>query len=176
MKYKIKGFLTIALALIAVVWISFIMPEDNGKRYHQHIEAKKLPNCVCANTELCTHLPIIKIETGGKPIPGEIIYNTGNRSTLSYTMSETGEETILSTLSIIDNEDSYNHPEDVPAVTSDIRIRIRGNSSRHFEKKGYIIKMQTADGLNNPQKIMGMDSHHEWALHGPYLDKTLIRN
>ena len=23
---------------------------------------------------------------------------------------------------------------------------------------------------------MGMDAHHEWVLHGPYLDKTLMRN
>ena len=31
-------------------------------------------------------------------------------------------------------------------------------------------------GINNPQEIMGMDAHHEWVLHGPFLDKTLIRN
>ena len=24
--------------------------------------------------------------------------------------------------------------------------------------------------------MLGMDAHHEWALHGPYLDKTMIRN
>ena len=23
---------------------------------------------------------------------------------------------------------------------------------------------------------MGMDAHYEWAMHGPYLDKSLIRN
>ena len=33
------------------------------------------------------------------------------------------------------------------------------------------------DGIENKDvSIMGMAPHHEWALHGPYLDKSLIRN
>lgn len=152
------------------------MPEDNGKRYHQHIEAPVKAECAHTDGVLCTHLPIVKIETNGKEIPGNIILNAPGGHTIAYTMSETGEETILSSFSVVDNDISYNHSDDTPSVSSDIRIRIRGNSSRHFEKKGYIIKMVTPDGLNNPQSVMGMDTHHEWALHGPYLDKTLLRN
>ncbi len=29
---------------------------------------------------------------------------------------------------------------------------------------------------NNVALSLGMDAHHEWALHGPFLDKTLVRN
>lgn len=176
MKYKIIGMSVTALVLVMVLCISFIMPEDNGKRYHQHIEAEEKAACSHTDGRFCTHLPIIKIDTNGKTIPGEPILDASNGHTLQYTMSETGEETILSKLSVIDNVGENNHTEDASSVSSDIRIRIRGNSSRHFEKKGYIIKMITSGGLNNPQSLIGMDAHHEWALHGPYLDKTLIRN
>ena len=176
MKYKIIGMSVTALVLVMVLCISFIMPEDNGKRYHQHIEAEEKAACSHTDGKFCTHLPIIKIDTNGKTIPGEPILDASNGHTLQYTMSETGEETILSKLSVIDNVGENNHTEDASSVSSDIRIRIRGNSSRHFEKKGYIIKMITSGGLNNPQSLIGMDAHHEWALHGPYLDKTLIRN
>ena len=176
MKYKIMGMSVTALVLVMVLCISFIMPEDNGKRYHQHIEAEEKSACSHTDGRFCTHLPIIKIDTNGKTIPGEPILDASSRRTLQYTMSETGEETILSKLSVIDNVGENNHTEDASSVSSDIRIRIRGNSSRHFEKKGYIIKMITSGGLNNPQSLIGMDAHHEWALHGPYLDKTLIRN
>lgn len=176
MKYKIIGISVTALVLITVLCISFIMPEDNGKRYHQHIEAEEKAVCSHTDGKFCTHLPIIKIDTNGKTIPGEPILDASNGHTLQYTMSETGEETILSKLSVIDNVGENNHTEDASSVSSDIRIRIRGNSSRHFEKKGYIIKMIASGGLNNPQSLIGMDAHHEWALHGPYLDKTLIRN
>ena len=176
MKYKITGLSAVVLTLIAVFLISYIMPEGNGKRYHQHIEAEVKTNCNHTEAGLCTHLPIIKIDTNGKTIPGEPILDVPGGHTLEYTLSETGEETILSKFLVVDNKGKNNHTGDTPQVSSDITIRIRGNSSRHFEKKGYIIKLITQDGLNNPQSVMGMDAHHEWALHGPYLDKTLIRN
>lgn len=176
MKYKIIGLSATALVLIAVMAISFIMPTDNGKCYHQHIEAEEKEECSHYDGKFCTHLPIVKIDTNGLTIPGEPVLDAPGGNTVAHTMSETGEETILSRVSVIDNNGKNNHTEDESKVSSDIRIRVRSNSSRHFEKKGYILKMITYDGLNNPQSLMGMDVHHEWALHGPYLDKTLIRN
>lgn len=74
------------------------------------------------------------------------------------------------------DSDSNNHPSDTPTLQSDINIRVRGNSSRHFDKLPYLIELINPDGTNNPCEMMGMAAHHEWALHGPYLDKTLIRN
>lgn len=68
-------------------------------------------------------------------MPGEAILDAPGGHTIEYTISETGEETILSSFSVIDNDVSYNHTGDTPSVSSDIIIRIRGNSSRHFEKK-----------------------------------------
>ena len=55
-------------------------------------------------------------------------------------------------------------------------IRIRGNSSRYFDKKSYLIRFTEQDGSYEDQEVMGMADHYEWALYGPYLDKSLIRN
>lgn len=55
-------------------------------------------------------------------------------------------------------------------------IRIRGNSSRYFDKKSYLIRLTEQDGSYEDQEVMGMADHYEWALYGPYLDKSLIRN
>ena len=78
MKYKIIGMSVTALVLVMVLCISFIMPEDNGKRYHQHIEAEEKAACTHTDGKFCTHLPIIKIDTNGKTIPGEPILDASS--------------------------------------------------------------------------------------------------
>ena len=50
-------------------------------------------------------------------------------------------------------------------------IRVRGNSSRYFDKLGYLLRFTHADGSNAAHEVMGMAAHYEWALHGPYLDQ-----
>ena len=32
------------------------------------------------------------------------------------------------------------------------------------------------NGKENKQELLQMESHNEWALHGPFLDRTLLRN
>ena len=54
---------------------------------------------------------------------------------------------------------------------------MRGNSSRYFDKHSYLIKTLTDDGgASRDVSMLGMDAFDEWALYGPYLDKSLIRN
>ena len=136
MKYKVIGLSTVALALIAILFVSAMLPEDNGKRYHQHLEAEEKAVCTHTDGVLCSHLPIVQIDTDGKTIPGDVILDPDG-DTVAYTLSETGEETIRSKIAVFDHKGENNHVTDIPQVSSDIRIRIRGNSSRHFEKKGY---------------------------------------
>ena len=54
MKYRIIGLSATALMLIAVFLVSFMMPEDNGKRYHQHTEAEIKADCAHTDGNLCT--------------------------------------------------------------------------------------------------------------------------
>ncbi len=176
MKYKIAGLSVTALALIAVIMISFSMPEDNGRRYIEHIMAEKKTPCTNhTESEFCSHLPVVKIDTDGVEIPGKPIYDKEYR-VIDYTLAQDGTTTIRASLDVINNEKTYNHLTDNATSMGDIMIRVRGHSSRRFEKANYFIRFINDDGTNNPQGFLGMDSHHEWALHGPFLDKTLIRN
>lgn len=200
MRYKITGI----IALICMVGVMFGFSQvstDNPKvRVHQHLQ--EIPQeCDCDNTQLCTHLPLVVIETGGEEIPGAIVGSGAQKDALleeteeaegteemmeteaadagedeRYTTASDGSEMLSVSVSVMDNPDKRHHPNDEPDVESSALIRIRGNSSRRFDKKNYLLRFTDEDGKYQDEEIMGMDAHYEWALHGPYLDKSLIRN
>ncbi len=163
------------LSVLLVFGTVFIVSADETERYIQHEkQSGYIPCTECPDPTLCTHIPIIKIDTASVEIPGKPYYDTETKST-KHTLAADGSTTIAATTEIIAN-DGNNHPSDTPTLSSDIRIRIRGNSSRHFDKLPYLIKLIKPDGTDNDSEVMGMAAHSEWALHGPFLDKTLIRN
>ena len=56
-------------------------------------------------------------------------------------------------------------------------IRVRGNSSRGFDKKGYLLNFKDETLVNNKDvSLVGFSAESDWVLNGPFLDKTLIRN
>lgn len=57
-----------------------------------------------------------------------------------------------------------------------ITIEIRGASSQSFPKKNYGFETQLPDGSNNNVSVLGMPAENDWVLHGPYSDKSLLRN
>ena len=57
-----------------------------------------------------------------------------------------------------------------------ITIRIRGSSSLMFPKSNYIFETQDETGENRNTELLGLPEENDWVLHGPYSDKTLIRN
>ncbi|MFK7926329.1 MAG: CotH kinase family protein [Bacteroidia bacterium] len=57
-----------------------------------------------------------------------------------------------------------------------IGIEIRGSSSQSFDKKGYGFETRNADSSNRNVELLGMPKENDWILHGPYSDKSLIRN
>ena len=176
MKYRIIGGTATALVLLAVFIISLLLPEDNGHRYVEHRDApQKAPCTTHEEGILCTHLPIVSVNTDGIEIPGRAILDAEGYVT-GYTMAENGAETVSATVSVIGQEEQRNHLTDSATFTAAAEIRVRGHSSRRFEKANYFIRFLNPDGTNAPQEFLGMEAHHEWALHGPFLDKTLIRN
>lgn len=178
MKYKVLGITALVIILIlgSVNW-NCVFGIETQSRYHQHLEApQKLPCEISHNDgELCTHLPIISINTDGATIPGATVIDEMGKET-GYTVAPDGSDRITAYISTFDNEKKYNHPTDTPDFSSKVEIHIRGNSSRRFDKPNYAVKLINEDGTNNPYALLGMDEHHDWALHGPFLDKTLIRN
>lgn len=175
MKNKIIG-IVLCVAVLITGFLGTLFVNREPPRVHQHLTAKPKPACTDHGSDVfCTHLPLVQIDTHGQEIPGDAIYDHTTHTT-HYTTAADGSDRIMSTFKVIDHEDTNNHLSDEPSIVSDATIHIRGNSSRYFDKKNYKIKLITEDGRSNNQSVMGMDAHSEWALHGPFLDKTLIRN
>ena len=174
MKKKIIGITACLIMIVACIAAVALTETEGNYRYHQHLEALTKPSCRHTEKELCTHLPLVSISTGNQTIPGRAVVK--NDKTIGYTKTKDGSDRIAAEISVYDSDSKNNHITDSPAVSSDITIHVRGNSSRSFDKAGYRIKLIKPDGTKNPQSIMGMAAHEDWVLHGPFLDKTLIRN
>ncbi len=71
MKYKVFGVFMAVLMLACALAATAVEAEEGTHRVHQHLDARQ-PNagCDCNGSELCTHLPLVMIDTGGTEIPG----------------------------------------------------------------------------------------------------------
>lgn len=179
MKHRYIGLLTLVITMAAVcVALPYALLPRENERVHQHLITTKKPPCSEAHSEdvFCTHLPLVVIETGGKYIPGEPTDEVDFLKQSRHTLTPEGERMSEVKLSIFDSEEGYNHPTDVPVTDEKVLIRVRGNSSRKFEKQPYLIKFIDETGAYRNEAVMDMGEHHEWVLNGPYLDKSLVRN
>ena len=186
MKYKALGAAMAALVLLCALAATAVEAQEGPYRVHQHLEARSPDaGCGCDGTELCTHLPLVVIDTGGVEIPGIALASDGTplaESDTEYeytdvTLAEDGSKTIACEVRVVDHRDANNHPGDEPTLETAAQIRIRGNTSRLHDKKGYLLRTTKDDGLaKRDVEMLGMDAHDEWALHGPYLDKSMMRN
>lgn len=179
-----KGiYLLTVLGMIAAgVIFSMLDGRQDIVRVHQHREqpgTEALGECTACqgNADLCTHLPVIVVETNGQKIPGAAVPGEDGRLK-NYEKTENGEEEITVSVDIIDRPGVYHHPEDEPDVSVSASFRIRGNTSRYYPKSNYRMKLTEEE---NPEKnkevsLLGMEASSEWALHGPYMDRSQIRN
>ena len=105
-----------------------------------------------------SNLPIIVIETS------EDISNDERISgTMKIYYKEDG-----ATNKITDEPEEYN---------GFIGIKYRGQSSLTlFTKKGYSIETRDEEGEDENVSLLDMPKENDWVLHGPYSDKSLMRN
>lgn len=161
--------------VVMALLVSFVFARLDSQtmlaRTHQHQQAAQGQTL----EEDATHLPIVALSTKGQTIPGEVILDD-KKNVIGYTMSDTNKKMAKMELSIIDQENKENHLEDTPDFTTASLVRYRGNSSRYFAKKGYLLRFVDEDGNDNDHNVMGMGKESEWILHGPFMDRTLMRN
>lgn len=157
------------LLLAALLLSRHIDPEK--QRYQQHLSY----NTQVEDTSLSidedtfsSHLPVVSIETGGVVIPG--------RPEQGQHVKDIENSFIQADMRIYDREGELNKLSSQPVLESKINIRVRGNSSRTFDKVGYLFKFTDDAGMERKLEVMGMEKDSTWVLHGPYLDKTLMRN
>ena len=104
------------------------------------------------------NLPLVKINTNGQSIMDE--------------------PRIVADMEVIDNGPGnlnyFNDP--VNDYDGKIAIEIRGASSQGFPKKNYGFETQDETGDNRDYPLLGLPAENDWILHGPFSDKSLIRN
>ncbi|HLF32875.1 MAG TPA: CotH kinase family protein, partial [Cyclobacteriaceae bacterium] len=105
-----------------------------------------------------SNLPIIKINTLGFQIPDE--------------------PKIKAAMQIIDNGSGIRNSVNDSAYNYNgyIGIERRGSSSQGFPKNNYGFETWTESGSDTAVSLLGLPEEVDWVLHGPYSDKSLIRN
>jgi len=112
-----------------------------------------------AQLEQGSNLPIIVIDAFG-----ETIFDEPKIEADLYIYYD-------STASVNFIEDEFLH------YSGNSGVEKRGQSSLQlFPKNGYAIETRKDDGSNNNVPLFGWPKENDWVLHGPYSDKTLIRN
>ncbi|MCQ2107879.1 MAG: CotH kinase family protein [Fibrobacter sp.] len=58
----------------------------------------------------------------------------------------------------------------------DIGIKVRGQSSALFPKPGYSVEVRDSAGEGIDVAMLGLPPADDWVFHGPYVDKSMMRN
>lgn len=103
-----------------------------------------------------SNLPIIQINTDGQNIVQNTKINAGMK------VLNSGGINFLT-----DTTYEYN---------GQAGIEIRGFTSAGYPKKSFSVETRKEDGSNNNVSLLGMPKENDWVFHGPYSDKSLMRN
>jgi len=167
-KYLYCGGMLFLLA--AVLGLGYLdTPKTTRTQQHLTYNTDIADTSYAIDAETFTsHLPVVSIDTGGAVIPGkpedgQLVRNIPN----SYVQAD---------MKIFEKNGELNSLNQKPDIDSRIQIRVRGNSSRAFDKTGYLFKFINKEEQEKSYSVMGMEEDSTWILHGPYLDKTLMRN
>ena len=141
MKYKLFAGAMAVVMLFCALAASAVEAQVGPYRVHQHQTARQPgAGCGCGGTELCTHLPLVVIDTGGEPIPGVPLNESSSDADAGFTTTAEGDAMLSARVAILDDETRNHHPSDQPDLETDTLIRVRGNSSRYFDKKSYLLR------------------------------------
>ena len=111
MKYKLLGGVMAALILVCALAASALEAEEGPIRIHQHLSARDPDaGCSCDGAELCTHLPLVIIDTGGQELPGAPNGEEDYYGEELYTTAEDGTDFINVQVTVIDNQAGNNIP------------------------------------------------------------------
>ena len=112
----------------------------------------------------------ISQDTAGSYLPLVIIHTRG-----AYIQTDVK---VMVDMGIIYNgPGNLNYPTD-PFNDYDgkVGIEYRGSSSLGFPKKNFGFETWTLQGADTTCPLLGLPAENDWVLHGPYSDKSLMRN
>ena len=183
---KIAVLVAIAMVIFALVF-TWLKPQNIKKystRYQHEIEADAdssvgtadIPADYKIDKSFETHLPLVIIDLQGNTIPN--IYRfTKDGQGVRYTEEglRNPNPWVNMTISIIDNDNNVNTLSDTPTFVNNGQIKLRGMTSRKFEKKQYGIKLMD-DGFEAELSVLGMEADEDWVLSNSIADLSGIRN
>lgn len=120
-----------------------------------------------------SNLPIVVLDTDGMRPPLYAYFDPDLQHTVWL---DDVEPYIEGQISLIDSKKGVNSLTDTPSIISYLRMRRRGNSSGHYDKHQYLVKLTDENGHANRQSFLGMGNDNEWILNVSFIDKSLLRN
>ena len=159
MKNKVYALLSILSMVIIVAFANTLQAREKVERYHQHQEASPKASSIHTNV-FSSHLPIVSINTEGEKVPGAPLLNEFGKR-IGYELSDSGEKMIDVEIDIFDQQEHENTLLDEATLHSKATLRIRGDSSRYFDKSSYLLRMTDSEGEHNNVSVMGMSPHYE---------------
>ena len=102
-------------------------------------------------------LPILFVDTKGKCLDNKVT------------------EKIPATMRVLDGK-TNNVADSAKGTLYDIGIKVRGQSSAMFPKPGYSIEIRDEKGEGMDVSMFNLPPADDWVLHGPYVDKSMLRN
>ena len=128
------------------------------KRFYALCAGLLLVATLPAQTDFTSPLPLVIIDTQGDTI--------------------VNEPKIMARMGVVDNGPGNPNATDDPRNDYDgwIGIEIRGSSSQSFPKKGFGLETREENGDDRQVALLGLPEEEDWVLHGPFSDKSLIRN
>lgn len=161
--------ITVFLLILVMLAAAYRSPLRQREQQHLVYNTEIEDTSVSIEAEsFSSRLPVVVIDTRGQTIPG--------KPEEKQQVRDVPDTFIQADISIMEKEGRLHTLKDTPDVKSKADIRVRGNSSRNFDKLGYLVKFKDEQGNQTKHPVMGMEAESTWVLHGPYLDKTLMRN
>ncbi|MBR4369525.1 MAG: CotH kinase family protein, partial [Victivallales bacterium] len=84
-------------------------------------------------------------------------------------------EKIPATMKVLDGA-TNNIADSAKGTFYEIGIKVRGQSSALFPKPGYSVEVRDSTGEGMNVSMFGLPPADDWVLHGPYVDKSMLRN
>ena len=102
-------------------------------------------------------LPIVFVDTKGKCLDKNVT------------------EKIPATMRVLDGK-TNSVADSAKGTLYDIGIKVRGQSSALFPKPGYGVEVRDEKGEGLDVSLFGLPPADDWVFHGPYVDKSMMRN
>ena len=84
-------------------------------------------------------------------------------------------EKIPATMKVLDGQ-TNNVADSAKGAFYNIGIKVRGQSSAMFPKPGYSVEVRNEKGEGMDASMFGLPPSDDWIFHGPYVDKSMLRN